>query len=280
MKALVLDKNYLQGAKADSIVKMRETYRLLMPDALFFEMISTDDESRWKIFSKLPDIENPVALVEGMGEMLRYELENLAPSGKPSTRTIDVDFRFHEGLKNRNFELPAYVKESIAEENEELKELGASFLSLIETVPSIFPLPEKPWEKLTTSDIASCEETIAEIENGAILARSTLKSDGSPLFPETIILNADWIVVRRMQVLALFALDYYRRHGPIGMSTMTPRQLLTLEHDLHDMQILILGVAENALATHERKLRTWFRLLAPNGLLLPEDTPAEKSPTK
>lgn len=61
---------------------------------------------------------------------------------------------------------------------------------------------------------------------------------------------------------------------------MTPRQLLTLEHDLHDMQILILGVAENALATHERKLRTWFRLLAPNGLLLPEDTPAEKSPTK
>jgi hypothetical protein len=45
----------------------------------------------------------------------------------------------------------------------------------------------------------------------------------------------------------------------------TPNVLVKLEHDVHDAQILALGVMEGALVTREQKLQRWFRLLRPDG---------------
>ncbi len=279
MRPIVLDKNYLQGARAELVSELARSHRLLMPDALFYEMISDRDTSRWKIFAKLPEVDNPVGLLEGVGEMLRHELERAEPFGLPSARTLPVDFRFHPGLRDPAFALPQFVLEENAREAEFLEGLAASFLTLIATVPTLFPLLDKPRNALTPAEIEDCMHQAASIDFGVAMAREVTSPDSDePLFADSLPLDGRWILVRRYQVMALFAIDYYVRLGPLDFAKMTPNQRLKLEHDLHDMDILILGVAEGALATHERKLRRWFRLLAPEGLLLPPDPPGPTAP--
>ena len=52
-----------------------------MPGALFFEHLTTDDQTGMRRFGTFPDSENPVALVEHIGLLLRYEKNR----GRPAT---------------------------------------------------------------------------------------------------------------------------------------------------------------------------------------------------
>lgn len=63
----------------------------------------------------------------------------------------------------------------------------------------------------------------------------------------------------------LFALNLYVRHQGRLKEQLTPKGWVRLEHDVHDAQILALGVLEGALATSELKLQRWFSLLRPSG---------------
>ena len=51
---LLIDKNILQGWPAEEVRQLGIDYQLLMPDVLFFELMSTDDIARARCFRKLP----------------------------------------------------------------------------------------------------------------------------------------------------------------------------------------------------------------------------------
>src|SRR5712692_5058891 len=67
MLEIVLDKSYLDGASTASVIGLCDRYSVLMPQELFFELMTTSAKSQRRCFSKLPDRDAPVALVPPVG---------------------------------------------------------------------------------------------------------------------------------------------------------------------------------------------------------------------
>ena len=74
---------------------------------------------------------------------------------------------------------------------------------------------------------------------------------------------------RWVQVQLLYALELLEKHGRLIPETLTRRQRERLRHDAVDMEYLVLGVSQGALASNDRRMRTMFTLLRPDGVVLP-----------
>lgn len=67
-----------------------------------------------------------------------------------------------------------------------------------------------------------------------------------------------------MQVHLIAGVDFIWRSGHSACVTSSK-----LPNDYLDLEYLIIVLAAGAFATFEKRLRAWFRLLAPEGELLP-----------
>ncbi len=72
---IVLDKSYLDGEARDAVLDLGDHYTVLMPEQLFYELMTTSPESQARCFSKLPSRESPVALIPHVGFFIRVEFE-------------------------------------------------------------------------------------------------------------------------------------------------------------------------------------------------------------
>jgi hypothetical protein len=80
-------------------------------------------------------------------------------------------------------------------------------------------------------------------------------------------IDTRWTSYRWLQVFMLFALDIGSRYHCSSNARIPRGTYVKLMHDVIDAQYLILGLAEGGLATKEEKLKRWWRLLLPNGVL-------------
>lgn len=76
---LVLDKDYLQGSKPAAIEQLCRDYCVLMPEALFFELLTCSAAVRAS-FAKFPAQDNPVALMPRVSELVRFEWKKRRPA--------------------------------------------------------------------------------------------------------------------------------------------------------------------------------------------------------
>ena len=90
-------------------------------------------------------------------------------------------------------------------------------------------------------------------------------------FPHAAVLDERWVSFRMFQAMLLQGLVLWRRYK----SEKDLRSQKTIEHDLHDVEYLILGLHCGALATNEtstlltKATMGWrYRLLSPSGLLV------------
>lgn len=265
---IVLDKNFLQGSSAKRIRELSASHRLLMPDVLFYELLSSSEPGRSRCFAKLPKVPNPVELIMHVGGLLRLEIDTYQPSGKPSSHCLDIHYQFNPSLSLPQYNLPPEAKEVLTEQTEELRSDVSSFISGVRHMPTFFP------NLLTGSDAdrraAKNEaERVLVTDSEALLefyAQLQAPPGERPL-PPVEQLTPEWALFRWLQVQMLFALDIYCRYGgqipdiPIG------KLYEKIEHDVLDAQYLILGVLEGSFATREKKLQRWWAVLCPSGTL-------------
>lgn len=81
----------------------------------------------------------------------------------------------------------------------------------------------------------------------------------------------EWALYRWTQVTLLYALELLQRHGQLTPEKLTTRQRERLQHDVIDMQYVVLGVLQGALASKDKRMRAMFKLLRPDGAVLPAD---------
>lgn len=264
---IVLDKSFLQGVSRDEIIELSKNNRLLVSDALFFEMLTTSIKNRAKCFSKFPTYENPVDLINHIGFLLRYEIDNHKKSNSPSSNKENSNYRFifNEALKDPNYVLPDYAQETISQYNDELKNDVYIFLKKANTITDLFP------ELLNANKQAA--RTVAEnciAKPGSLI--QLISSFNAPPeeneLPAASVINEHWAIYRYLQVQLLFAIDLYVRFNGSIPESLTEKQYIEIEHDVLDAQLLALGLMEGAFATREKKLQRWWKLLMPNGMLL------------
>ena len=74
---------------------------------------------------------------------------------------------------------------------------------------------------------------------------------------------------RWTHVTLLYALELLEKHGQLAPEILTMKQREKLQHDVIDMQYVVLGVLQGALASKDKRMRAIFRLLRPDGAVLP-----------
>lgn len=263
--AVVLDKNFLQGSPVSVVRALAESHTLVMPGALFFELLTTDIDARRKCFSKLPQSINPVDLVDHMGVLLKHEGRNNAPCGKPSTHRMSIDFQFNARLVEEDYTLPAEAQATIDSQIHDANADVERLIGLSESVPSLFPVLASPRATKSSPPHREAEALISNAQAVKEFYETLDAPDVSHTYPRISGAPEDWAHIRHLQVLMLFAVDIHVRYGGKIRSLLSPNVLLKLEHDVHDAQILALAILEGAIATNEKKLVRWFKLLTPGG---------------
>jgi len=264
---VVLDKSFLQGSKAVTIYEMAKSHRLLMSDALFYELIS-DPKGRALCFAKFPKKENPVDLIGDPSGLLRREVQTHTPCGKPSDHCENIHFQFNATLLRDDYQLPPDMAATVLEHTEELRSDVASYLDTVRLTPTFFPDILKGNDASRAIARQEAERAVAEETDNLLSFYRLLNSPpGEPSLPPADIVTRDWALFRWLQVKLLFALDVYCRYSGKLPEPLSTKVYERLEHDVLDAQYLILGLLEGAFATREKKLQRWWRLLSPTGAL-------------
>lgn len=264
---VVLDKSFLQGSKAATIRELAKSHRLLMSDALFYELIS-DSKGRALCFAKFPKKENPVDLIGDPGRLLRLEVQTHTPCGKPSDHCENIRFQFNDALLRDDYHLPPDMAATVLEHTEELRSDVASYLDTVRLTPTFFPDILKGNDASRAIARKEAERAVAE-ETDDLLGfyRLLTSPPGEPSLPPADIVTPDWALFRWVQVKLLFALDVYCRYSGKMPEPLSEQVYERFEHDVLDAQYLILGLLEGAFATREKKLQKWWYLLSPTGTL-------------
>jgi hypothetical protein len=267
---VVLDKNYLQGGSRNDVELLAKTHRLVMPGALFYELMTTSPEARCRCFSKLPDTENPVELVDHIGVLLRQEIPTGEPCGKPSLHGLKVRFRFNELLLQQDYRLPGWAQDTVDHQTINVEADVDQLINLSEQTADLFPGMLEGSTVLQRAARIQVEATIANVaEVHEFFGRLQSPDPASP-YPDITGSPEHWAHIRWLQVHMLFATDLYARYGGNIRTKITQNVRTRIEHDVHDAQILTLAVLEGAFATKEKKLRRWWSLLHPSGEIFPK----------
>jgi hypothetical protein len=264
-RSVVLDKNFLQGASRARVMELAQSHELLMPAALFYELLTTSAGVRRRCFAKLPQTENPVVLVDHIGQLISYEIEERHPSGKPSSHPTGGRFRFNPHLTDGDYELPDEAKSALHDQGQDVSDDLHRLIDLSETVPSLFPNLLGGTTARQHATLRETEATIARLEFVRDFYNQLSPSDMAPAGPPIVQDLDQWAHLRWLQVQMLFAVDLFVRYRGRLRLELTPGVLERLEHDVHDAQILALGVLEGAIATEEKKLLAWWSILCPEG---------------
>ena len=265
--AIILDKCFIQGAKKSRIHELAAKHRLLVSDALFYELLTSSEPGRSRCFAKFPQTENPVDLVNHVGTLMRIELDTHRSAGKPSTHREEMRFKFNPNLLNPNYELPADAQEVVDAQTADLQADVKLFIERASETANLAPnlLTGRQEERLEAR--AEAEQAITAPGSLSKFLTSLDPPPGERPLPSAGLITEDWALYRWIQVQFLFSVDLYVRYQGNIPQELSPAVYEKLEHDVLDAQTLMLGCLEGAFATREKKLKRWWRLLCPTGAL-------------
>lgn len=265
--AIILDKCFLQASKASRIRALAASHRLVVSDALFYELLTAPEPDRSRCFAKFPPVENPVDLVSHIGVLMKLEINTHAPSGRPSKHREQLAFQFNPRLVRADYVLPEKARAAVEKQRRELRSDVRTFVDHVGTIPSFF-------SNLLTGTDACQRAARADAERMLAAPRALIPfysqlepPPGEKAWPPPGLVSEEWAVYRWLQVKLLFALDVYIRYRGTVPQDLSPATYQRMEHDVLDAQVFMLGCLEGAIATREKKLKRWWALVCPKGSL-------------
>ena len=267
MTSIVIDKSFLQGTNARRIRKLAAEHRLLMSDALLYELLTTKAKSRRECFAKLPKVSNPVDLVSHVGTLIKREIDTRKPSGPPSLNKEEIAFVFSDALTTEHYTPTSDEQSVIEEETVRLKSNVYLFLEKTEHIPSYFPDLLRGTQANRKNAHLKAEKAIVTPQALTPFLAQLKPPPGEKELPPADAITEDWAIYRWLQVQFLFALDVYVRYQGSVPKELSQKVFERIEHDVLDADLLTLGCLEGAYATQEKKHKRWWGILCPNGKL-------------
>ncbi len=267
MTEVVLDKSYLEAASPEAIGRLCDTHTALMSDVLFYELMTTRDESRQKCFSRLPDKPNPVTLIPNVGFLLRFERENRIPCVPLFQRRLDMTYVFNRKLRKGNFNFEGEVLETVQAQTQVVETGVKEFIDRCMLVHQFFPelngIPCRDFQgaiEAARRKIASNASFVREIYASFL----TEEAPSDSLDPA--LLDEQWAWFRWVQCHILSALRIFVKHNGQVPENAGPRFWTRAEHSMNDVDYVIHGALAGGIASDDREPLDDFLLVRPDGL--------------
>jgi len=271
LSPVIVDKSFLQGHTKADVLEFSKNHRILMTEALLYELLSNPIDRR-SCFGKLPATTNPVDIVMHAGGYLKKEIYSRKPAPLPSERTQDFNFEFNARLRANDYRLPPEASAVLQDQHAELLADVRSLKARALHMPDFFPEVFRGSDSERRAARLEAERDIAAKPGKLFDFYASLRAPkGQKKLPPRMLITEDWAVYRWLQIHLLFALDLYCRYGTSIADALTPKVEERIEHDVLDAQYLFIGVLQKSFATHEKKLRRWFQLIHPKGELFGKD---------
>lgn len=258
---IVIDKSYLHGAGRQQVENLCRNHKVLMPESLLYELLTTTPEKRVKCFGNFPDIENPVALVPNVGTLLGYEVANNIACKPVTKAAINVRFQFNSRLRETDYELPKEQAEELKKWKQDARADIEEFKKCSAIVYHWFPSLANYCPGRPDDVISEAEEAIA---NDVSIIRKIYNEIRHKSFPPANAIDKNWTLFRWVQCHFLAAIEYIRKYGPNN----TSMQAKGIENDFLDIQYCITGIQVGAFASRDEKLKNIFQKICPDGHLL------------
>lgn len=258
---IVLDKSYLHGAGAKKIANLCNSYQVLMPEALFYELLTTEPDKRIKCFSNLPKIENPLMLVKNVGAILRMEVEKGVPFTDIKNASINIRYYFNRNLTNPDFKYTCQQNHTISEWTKDISSRIEDFKQKAAVVSGWFPGLKGYKEN---SDPQLIEEAKQLVCRKPEIIKAIYDQIRSQNFPPTEVVNENWALFREIQVYLMAALDYVKIYGDNNPESISKR----IENEYLDLEYCITALLVGALASRDRIMVKRFKSIKPNGFVV------------
>lgn len=271
MALIVIDKSWLQASSKEDMLRLSANNRLLLSDMLFYELTTTNDNVAMKrCFEKLVDSVNSCDLIENVGGLLKYEINNNMPSAplinKPFLRSANNFKRVFEEL----------IADGFTSEQEKLRddERYEREVNETETFKMLFArvgvwLPELYKIKFGSPDSAyqSIYEQVETDSNKIKSIYAELTELRINYYPPAQNINKNWAFFRWVQVYLLAAIEYCQKYG-VDNATVVSKKL---PNEFLDLEYLIIATLTDGFATCENRLKKYYKLICPNGILIGGD---------
>lgn len=260
MALVVIDKNWLQGTATETIIDFATKHRLLVPAALGYEIFTDEEEKQKEIcFGKLIKVQPSIELIEPVGSLIQYEIQNHCPCHPIEDRTLKIDFQFNPNLSKPNFPLQKEQIEHIEWFRDHWEITGLSnFKNFSARVTNLLP------ELLEIKAISS-HEAVQPIKEKLARDSELIKriyNETKPRdYPSSVMIDENWALYRWLQLCLIASVEYTRMYGINNAEAVAKR----LKNEYVDLQYCVTGILTKAFATKEPKLKTYFRLCCPGG---------------
>jgi len=265
---IIIDKCFLFGTSPKSISELLSKHRLMMPESLFLEILTSDDENHIKkCFEKFPQKENPVDLLPSPGNLMYFEKTNHKPCTPIENCILNIRYEFNPNLRGEGYKkIVKKVEVSLDEWKQNISQETAGFAQVATTVIGWFPeLKEK--KKISNNEMNAAMKKVSEDESFiknvySVLQKEILKNEGEE-WPNPQIINKEWAIFRYLQFHLIGSLDYVWRYGKHEKETSK-----RLVNALLDIEYCILGSLADALATRDKTMENFYKTVCPEKILI------------
>jgi len=258
---IVLDKSYLQGAGREEIHELCRLHSVIMPESLFFELLTAEPDVRARCFSKLPAVDNPVILAPHSGTILRHEINNGAPCRDIMKIAINIPYKFNEELIGPNFKISDEQQRSISEWKSDFAAQVEGFKEKSACISGWFPELEGFAAGSNPEPIDKAKASICKDQN---MVKTIYESIRHTSFPNAELITVEWALFRWVQVHVFAALEYVWKYGD-GNSAAVSRKI---ENEFLDLDYCVTALIVGALASRDNGMIEKFRCMRPDGTVI------------
>lgn len=250
---VIVDKSFAQGTKYTALQKLAEDYIIVVTSGFYFETFTTLSESIRRIFAGFPEFRRV-----NTPRLCRLERESGRPTESMDAPRLNVNPDFVSGKRTFSVEeakcLEDY-KARVVIPNVEF------WRGIIDIGLVGFPASEV---NSVLGNISAFQTLCGRIRDVTFVRKVASELE----IPHANLLDENWFAFRELQAKLLHGLTlrYMYPHT-------SSRSEIDLEHDVHDIDYLALGLHAKCFATNEskddfRKLGWKFKFLCPEGRLL------------
>ena len=267
---LIVDKSFLDAASREEISEICERYHVMMPDILFFELITTREESRRRCFAKLPDADDPMSLLQGIGELLRYEIATKQPCVPLSEKCLRLIYRFNPHLRDGTFRFAGEALEERDRQKAQIEKDTQNFVERFLAVDQFFPEVEDIEPKRLSGTIETARRRAASDADFIKTIYESFVREQNPDrgWPSPEGISENWAFFRWVQCQLLAALRLFQSYQ--GSLPLNPGNKFwtRAEHSMIDTYYLIFAALGGALASADNEMIEDFTLICPKGILV------------
>ena len=256
--AVVVDKSFAQGTNHKALQELARNFIVIITSSFYYEAFSDLNNSRKRILAGFPEFRRV-----NVPELLEFERNEGMCLSSFDTKILRVNPRLISGGRDLNTVEDQCIKNY---ETRIVNPQIAFWQAVMQTGVVGFSNDEI---KSVIGDVLGLTELCKRILNLDFIRWVAEQIE----FPFASILDARWITFRSIQAQLLHGVTLRYQYSNLNQ----PRKEIDLEHDIHDIDYLTLGLHAGTFACNEsrsdfRKLGWKFKFLTSDGCLLQSES--------